>query len=241
MTVSPTSRDLRRRLAPRGFPCPPAPSRGLTPTALPSPPRRSRRRRQGPPPHPYDTATIGAALACAPPPALPPEDSRRRGGGPGRVDGRLPSPMARGPGSAPRLTGPNRQRQRRAGRGRRGLPAGPGRRRRGRASADGSSPRRLASGQVRGAPVAGPAASAAPRLGARSAEARVVGLRGPGAEGPRGLGAGAGARGGGGRARGEGFRGPARGWGLSGAVGLWPPPCPSRLGFRPARSQGAGP
>ncbi|XP_012583611.1 PREDICTED: proteasomal ubiquitin receptor ADRM1 [Condylura cristata] len=43
--------------------------------------RHSRRRRQGPPPRPYDTATIGAALARAPPTALPPEGSLRRGGG----------------------------------------------------------------------------------------------------------------------------------------------------------------
>lgn len=216
VTVSPTSRDRRRRLAPRRFPCRPPPSRGLTPTARLSPAGRSRRRRQGPPPRPYDTATIGASLACAPPPALPPEERRRHGGGPGRADGRRPSPMVRGSESAPPLTGPNRRRERWAGRGRWGLPAGPGRRRGGRASADRSSPRRLASGQVRGAPEAWPAASEAPRLGARCAEARVAGLRSPGAEGTWGLGAGADARGGGGHVGGEGFRDPG---GLGGSRG----------------------
>lgn len=47
------------------------------------PPRCSGRRRQGPPPRPYDTATIGAALARAPPARASAGRERERGAGEG--------------------------------------------------------------------------------------------------------------------------------------------------------------
>lgn len=153
VTTSPASRDLacradsdpeRPRLTP--FRCPSRrPAEVQRPPLAPRLPHRSRRRRQGPPPRPYDTATIGAALARA----LPAHASAGR------------DPPAWGRATAGRWTAAlaNRSRAsvvpardgaqlaaRAAGwAGRAGLPAGPGRRRGGRpnrTAALSSEPRR---------------------------------------------------------------------------------------------------
>lgn len=73
------------------------------------PGRCSQRRRQGPPPLPYDTATIGAALARASAGNRPP--ARRRAG----CDGRRPGPIGTWTRPAARLTKLNRWRERRRG------------------------------------------------------------------------------------------------------------------------------
>lgn len=71
--------------------------------------RCSGHRRQGPPPLPYDTATIGAALARASAGNRPP--ARRRAG----CDGRRAGPIGTWSGPAARLTELNRRRERRRG------------------------------------------------------------------------------------------------------------------------------
>lgn len=116
VTFPPGREPERPRPAPRRCPRSASPavrgSRVQCPPLGPRPTRRSRRRRQGPPPRPYDTATIEAALART----LPARASAgREPPARGRVwrrNGRPPSPIVSGPAPVPHLTGPNRRRER---------------------------------------------------------------------------------------------------------------------------------